>query len=335
MERLAQKHIILALLLLSLVVVVIAPFFGSVKIPVSKLLSNEPGLQSYLFWELRLPRVLLAYLVGAGLALSGAVFQGLFSNLLVTPFTLGVASGASFGAALYFKIGITFSFLGAADPVFWAFGGAMFAMLMVLFLAERVASASTVTLLLAGVVLSFFFSSFILFIQYLSDFTEIYLLTRWLMGSVEAVGYQKVITLGVVFFAVLIFTVFFYRELNLLSLGREMALTRGVNVKRFRLLFYAVISFLVATIVALCGIISFVGIVVPYLSRLMVGSHHGRLLPVTVLLGGSFLVFCDTIARTIIMPSQIPVGVITAMLGAPFFIWLLFVRAKGLSAFSA
>ena len=185
---------------------------------------------------------------------------------------------------------------------------------------------NTYTLLLAGVAFSFFFSSLILFIQYMSDFTQSYQIIRWLMGGLEVVSISAVFPLLIVFCPAMLLFWILTRDLDLLTIGEDIAVSRGVEATRSKALLYICTSVLVGVVVALCGPIGFVGMMVPHICRLIVGWNHRILFPASLLLGGSFLTICDTAARTLIAPAEIPVGIITAMLGGPFFLWLLFRR---------
>ena len=305
---------------LTLVIVVITPYLG-----LSEHLA--PEVERQILFDIRLPRLLLAFIVGAGLSICGLVFQAMFHNPLATPFTLGVASGASLGAALSVFFGVSFSVFGFSSTSLFAFLGALITIHFVYSISTLNKGFSLHTLLLTGVAISFFFSSLILLIQYLNDMPDAYRLIRWLMGNLAIVGYDTIWPL--LPFVLLTVAVVFYlsNELNLLTTGDEMALSRGVNVTRIRLILFFVTSLCIGAIVALCGPIGFVGMMVPHICRLLIGQNHRWLVPASCLFGGSFLIVCDTIARLIIAPAEIPVGVITTLLGGPFFLWLL-IRAR-------
>jgi iron complex transport system permease protein len=178
-------------------------------------------------------------------------------------------------------------------------------------------------MLLAGVAVGFLFSSLILFIQYLSDFAETFRMIRWLMGGLDVVGFEAVLRLAVFVLAGLVVVLLHADELNLLATGEDLAAARGVEVSRTKKVLFFATSLMVGGVVAVCGPIGFVGMMSPHICRLLVGPDHRRLAPVTLLFGGAFLLACDTLARTVIAPAEIPVGVITALLGGPFFLWLL------------
>ena len=299
----------------TLLILIISPYLG--------LSVDNPEIQQHILTQLRIPRVLFAFIAGAGLALCGMVFQAMFHNPLATPFTLGVASGASLGAAIYVYLGFSFTLLGLDGGTFAAFSGALIAISFVYSISRYQNGFSPETLLLTGVAISFFFSSLILFTQYLSNLTDSFQILRWLMGSLTTVGYSDILQLLPFVALCTIVILWLKRELNLLMAGDEIALSRGVSVQHVRYILFFVTSLCVGAIVALCGPIGFIGMMVPHMCRLLIGSDHRWLAPASLLFGGAFLILCDTIARLIIAPAEIPVGVITTLLGGPFFLWLL------------
>jgi iron complex transport system permease protein len=305
--------------------VIAAPFIGSTPIAFARVFNRSipfhDNLDAQIFFLARLPRALAAGVVGGSLAAAGVVFQGLLRNPLATPYTLGVSAGAALGA----MIAITFS---AALPVGGvasaSLAGAALAVAIVYALASaRRAGLSTTVLLLAGVTLNAFFSALILFVQYLSNFTQVFRAMRWLMGDLDVGGYAPIV--AALPFLALAFAAFAWlaRPLNLLSLGPEAAESRGVSVDRAQRVAFFSASLATGAAVSVGGPIGFVGIIVPHLVRLLVGSDHRLVLPASACLGAAFLIVCDVIARTAIAPMELPVGVITALLGGPFFLWLL------------
>lgn len=315
---------LLIICIISIATIIIAPLLG-----LDSQLNAE--IQQKIMNEIRIPRVLFAFVAGSGLALCGMVFQAMFHNPLATPFTLGVASGASLGAALYVSLGLSFSFLGINGTSFAAFSGALLAISIVYSISRFRQGFSTETLLLTGVAISFFFSSLILFTQYLSNVTDSFRILRWLMGELSIVGYRDLMQLLPFVTICVAIIIWLSRELNLLMAGDDIAISRGVAVKKVRYLLFFSTSLCVGAIVALCGPIGFIGMMVPHICRLIVGTDHRWLIPASILFGGSFLVVCDTIARLIIAPAEIPVGVITTLLGGPFFLWLL-IRSRSKTA---
>jgi len=309
-----------------------APFFGMESIPLGALWGGgDPGA-SEILWRLRLPRVAAAFLAGAALATSGMAFQAMFRNPLATPFTLGVSSGASLGAAVCIQMQWTFTMLSVPSVSLAAFGGAALSIAIVYLLtAGSRRGASTATMLLAGVAVSFFFSSLILFLQYISDFTRSVRMLRWVMGGLESVvTFHDVLNLLPFVVSGSLIVWYLTHELNLLCTGEEFAHSRGVDVGRTKLLLFFAVSLMVGAVVAVCGPIGFVGLVAPHICRLLVGPVHSRLLPATWLFGGALLVVCDTASRTVMAPTELPVGILTALLGGPFFLWLLLARREDL-----
>ena len=302
----------------------VAPFLGTKLTALGVAL--HPGssdVEASIFWTLRLPRVLTAFLAGAALAVSGMFFQAMFRNPLATESTLGVASGASFGAALQIRLGLTFTVLGISGSALFAFLGAALSVVLVFGLTGRRNRFSPSTMLLSGVAISFFFSSLILMVQSTSDFHNSYKLLRWLMGSLSTVGFGSVVNLLPFTLIGTVFIAAFTKELNLLSTGDDLAASRGVCVQRTRRALFLTTSLTVGGVVSVCGPIGFVGMIAPHVARLIIGNNHRYLLPATLLLGGTFLILCDTVARAVTSPGEMPVGAVTALLGGPFFLWLL------------
>jgi iron complex transport system permease protein len=322
MRRGHRKLILWCLAAGTVLVLAAAPFIGMTSISPDVLLGGA-GKEQEIFWRIRVPRVLAAWIAGAGLAAAGMAFQALFRNPLATPFTLGVASGAALGAAISIRAGLSVVFLGLSSVSLAAFTGAVISVLLVYGLSRVRAPLTTATLLLAGVAVNFFFTSLNLFTQYISDFTHTFRIIRWLMGGLEVTGFDSVLQMAPFTALGLALIVFQFRELDLLSTDEEIAASRGVNVPGVQKTLFFASSLVVGGVVAVCGPIGFVGIMAPHICRLLVGTEHTYLIPSTVLFGGSFLLLCDTLARTIIAPAEIPVGVITALLGGPFFLALL------------
>jgi iron complex transport system permease protein len=320
-----KKPAVLILLALGAVITLAgAPFIGMNNISLDHILHpSATDMDSSIFWKMRVPRVLTSFLAGSALAISGMAFQALFRNPLATPFTLGVSSGAAFGATLSILTGFTFSFLGISGMSIGSLIGALVAILAVYGFTRLKKGFSTSTMLLAGVAISFFFSSLILFLQYLSDFTQSFRIVRWLMGGIESAGYDSL--LGVLPFiligSAIVFTL--TNELNLFSAGEDIAVSRGVEVGRMKTILFFAVSLMIGGVVSVCGPIGFVGMMSPHIIRLLVGANHRYLAPATFLFGGLFLTLCDTLARIVIFPAEIPVGIVTALLGGPFFLWLL------------
>jgi len=317
-----RKFLFILIWLFAAAVLCASPFVGSVRIPFSAVIDlQRTTAESQIFYTLRLPRVFTAFLAGAALGCCGTALQAMFRNPLATPFTLGISSGAAFGAAIYVLFGAAVKFAPAG--IVFSFVGSLAAVLLVYGFTKIKKGFSVGTMLLAGVVINFFFSSLILFMQYLSDFTESFRIVRWMMGSIEVAGFNTPLVF-LVFTAVGVAVIYSqYLNLNLMSISDEIALARGVNVLKSRKLIFFATSIMVAVVVAYCGPIGFVGLMAPHICRLLIGCDHKYLIGASVLFGGAFLTLCDAFAHTLISPAIIPVGVITSLLGGPFFVWLL------------
>ena len=320
----------LLLLFLAAVAVLVlagAPFVGMEQIPLNTLWRHGDDTAARIFWQLRLPRVVLAFLAGAGLAAGGLSFQAVFRNPLAEPFTLGVASGAALGASAYIHLGLRFSLLWISGSSWFAFAGALLALVLVYGMTRTRQGFSTATMLLAGVAVSYCFSSLILVMQYLSDFTQSFLLLRWVMGGLHTVvGFDEVLTVLPLVIAGIAMVLYLTHELNLVTTGEELAVSRGVAVNRTKILLFVAVSLMVGGIVSVCGPIGFVGLIVPHICRLIVGPDHRYLTPAALLCGAILLCLCDTLARTVMAPTELPVGILTSLLGGPFFLWLLLGR---------
>ena len=320
--------VVAAFALLTAAVMLWAPTVGTTSISLSKAFDRsipwDSNVDAQIFFVARLPRVLAGALVGATLAAAGVVLQALLRNPLATPFALGVSAGASLGAMLAVTLNLELSVLGITSIPLASFAGSIIATAIVYALASsQRRGLSTNVLLLAGVTLNAFFSAMILFVQYIADFTEAIRAIRWMMGGLDVAGYTPI--LASLPFTIVAFITFAFmaRTLNLLSIGAEAASAKGVEVVRAQRMAFLSASLATGAAVSLGGPIGFIGIIVPHLVRLLVGSDHRIVLPASALFGASFLVLCDLAARTVMAPLEIPVGVVTALIGGPFFLWLL------------
>jgi len=314
--------------LVAVAVILTAPLVGSTHISLRRAFDRTipfgDNIDAQIFFIARLPRTLAGALVGSMLASAGVVFQGLLRNPLATPFTLGVSAGAALGAMLAITFSWSFTWAGVPASAAASFLGSLAAVGIVYALARaRHRGLSTNVLLLAGVTMNAFFSALILFVQYFADFSQTYRILRWLMGDLDISSYQPVVT--ALPLLVLSFASFAWlaRPLNLLSLGDESAETRGLNVTAAQRTAFVSASLATGAAVSVGGPVGFIGIVVPHLVRLIVGPDHRLVLPASALFGAAFLVGCDVLARTVMSPIELPVGVITALIGGPFFLWLL------------
>jgi len=312
----------------TLAVVLWAPTVGSTPISLSRVFDRSvpwtDNVDAQIFYVARLPRVLAGALIGSTLAAAGVVLQALLRNPLATPFTLGVSAGAALGAMLAIAWRLDVGALGVSSVPIASFLGSLVAMVIVYGLASsQRRGLSTNVLLLAGVTLNSFFSALILFVQYLADFTESFRTVRWLMGDLDVGSYGPIVAATPFIVAAFVVFSLLPRALNLLTMGEDVAASRGVDVSRAQRWAFLSASLATGAAVSLGGPVGFIGIVVPHLVRLMVGSDHRVVLPAATLFGAAFLVLCDLMARTLMAPVEIPVGIITALIGGPFFLWLL------------
>jgi iron complex transport system permease protein len=286
------------------------------------------NVDAQIFFVARLPRTLAGALVGATLAAAGVVFQGLLRNPLATPFTLGVSAGAALGAMLAITFGWTLDWLGLPAVAAASFAGSLMAVGVVYGLARaKHRGLSTDVLLLAGVTMNAFFSALILFVQFFADFADLYRMLRWLVGDLDVASYQPLVAAAPLLLVAFAVFAWLARPLNLLSLGPDSAETHGIDVRHAQRAAFFSASLATGAAVSVAGPIGFVGIIIPHLVRLMVGADHRVVLPASALFGAAFLVGCDVVSRTVMAPVEIPVGVVTAILGGPFFLWLLVRKA--------
>jgi iron complex transport system permease protein len=308
--------------LVCLAVILVAPWIGSTGITWRNVLAG-PGTDRDIFLIARLPRVLFSALAGGALAVAGVLFQAILRNSLADPFTLGISAGSSFGAVVAIWLGLEKVIWGIPLITVAAFAGAFMTILLVFFIARTGTALPTMTLLLAGVTLNFIFASMIMFIHFAANFSQGYLMIQWMMGSLDLADLSTVIHAAPFVLACVAGLMWMANDLNPLAGGEEWAASRGVNLRRVKNTSYFVGSVLTGSVTAFSGPIGFVGLIVPHGVRLVAGPDHRILIPASFFLGAAFLVLCDTLARTIIAPTQIPVGVITSLLGGPFFILLL------------
>lgn len=313
---------------LALMAAVAAPLVGSTPISLRRVfdftIPFADNADAQIFFIARLPRTLAGACVGALFAAAGVVFQGLLRNPLATPFTLGVSTGAALGAVTAITFNWTIAVAGISAVPVAAFAGSLLAVLIVYALAQaRHRGMSTTVLLLAGVTMNAFFSAVILFVQYFASFADTYRTLRWLMGDLDVSSYQPIVAALPAMAAAFAVFAWLARPLNLLALGADSAESRGLDVTRAQRAAFFGASLATGAAVSIGGPIGFVGIIIPHLVRLMVGPDHRLVLPAATLFGAAFLVSCDVVARTILSPVELPVGIITAMIGGPFFLWLL------------
>ncbi|MDR0239513.1 MAG: iron ABC transporter permease [Deltaproteobacteria bacterium] len=322
-----RTYIFFCFVLLCGMLAAASPFWGmSVISPASIWTTGHPDAE--VFWRLRLPRTLAAFLAGAGLSISGMVFQALLRNPLATPFTRGGSSGAALGASVYFRLGAFLPFFGSAGSLGAALSGGLLSMLLVYLITRARGGFSTLTMLLAGVIINFFFSSLVMFTQYLSDAKDSLRIMHWLMGSLAGLEVFRIADLACAVIAGALVIRHFSVEIDLLAAGEELAASRGVRTNRTKVALFATASIIVGTVVSLTGPIGFVGMIIPHMCRVWLGWSHRKLLPAAFFLGGCFLVVCDVFSRSILAPAEVPIGIITALIGGPFFLWVLFTSCR-------
>ena len=271
--------------------------------------------------NIRLPRVLLAATIGAALSVAGVAMQGVFRNPMASPSILGISSGAAFGASLAIVLGASFAAGEFAIPAM-AFVFCVGTMLLVYAISRSGGYVPVETLLLAGIAVGAFFSALVSFMQFLAG-DKLEGLVFWLMGGLGKADWDQ-LWIALPLIAIGSFAIWYYsRELNALTIGEDHATSLGVDTQRVMLTMIVITSIVVAAAVSFSGVIGFVGLVVPHIIRILVGPDHRILVPASVLAGGCLLVITDALARTLMAPTEIPVGIITAMLGAPFFVYLL------------
>jgi len=306
------------------------PLEDTVKIVLSKIrylnsiidISNIKESNIFIVLSIRLPRILLATLVGSVLAVVGSSYQAIFKNSMADPYVMGVSSGAAFGATIGILLKLNVGLLGFGATSILAFAGALITTFIVYYLARIGNKISTTSILLAGIVMSSILSSGIS-IMMIFNHDELARIVNWTMGSFNSASWEQI---GVIIMPVavgLVFLISLSREMNAVVLGEEDAQNIGVDVERVKKIILITASLLSACVVSVSGIIGFVGIIVPHLFRLIFGADHKVILPVSAIGGGIFLLVSDTLARTVVPGVEIPVGVITSIFGGPFFLYLL------------
>ena len=272
-----------------------------------------------IIWQIRFPRVLLATLVGAALSLGGLVFQALLRNPLAEPYILGISGGSAIGAI----IGILIGFSKFPGVSLMAFAGSIVILLLILVMSSGQTILKKDALLLSGVMVNAFCAAVIMFLVSMTHDSRLHNIIFWLMGDLSMVDIGHVGILAAILCPCFILIFWFSNSMNLLLMGKEMAQTMGVNIKSVTVILLVTTSFMVSATVSYCGLVGFVGLVVPHLLRLVFGPDHRVLVPACVLGGGAYLVSCDILARVLPKQGEMPAGVITAMIGAPLFIFLL------------
>ena len=331
--------ILAGLLMASLGVMTLCSRFGAASVPLGdvfevlmhalktgELDQASIGTSGVILLQVRLPRVLMGFLVGGSLAMVGVTLQALLRNPLADPYVLGVSSGAALGAAVTMLLGIGTTMALLPVLPLCGFAGGLLALVVIYHLAQSHGRLPIHSLLLAGVILNAILTALIMFITSIMEPNRSAGLMAWLMGSLTAPGYPA---LGILIgYVVLVSAILMHKAqmLNVLTLGEETARSLGIDTERIKKQLFALTALLTGAVVSVSGMIGFVGMVVPHAVRLVLGSDHRLLLPASALVGGMFLVVADTIARTVLAPAEIPVGIVTALIGGPFFLYLLLWR---------
>jgi len=309
------------LILVLLVVAVLSLFLGPVFIPPKYILQSE------ILWQIRIPRVLVAGIVGMMLGISGVILQGILRNPLADPYILGVSAGAGVGAALALALRLNFVFLGMSSIPIMAFVFAIVAVFVVYRLSLVSDRSSPETLILGGVAVSAFTSAVLALIIIVSG--QLQSIYFWLLGSLSMATYTDVYTL-IPYLLVGAFVSYFYsKELNVLLFGEDMALTLGVEVQKVRIFMIVIATLMTAAAVSVSGLIGFVGLLVPHFVRLIIGPNHKTLIPLSAFGGALIMIIADAIGRTVLSPIEMPIGVVMALIGSPFFLYLLKKRRTG------
>ena len=300
------------------------------KIPIINGLIDMKGIKAtsvIILLQLRLPRIILACLVGAALSVVGAAFQGIFKNPMADPFVLGVSSGAALGASITMVFLKEIEFLGLSVIAFNAFLGAITTTFLVYNIAKVGRKVPTATLLLAGISLNYLLSSIISLIMIFNR-QEIERIIMWTMGSFSTGSWKEVFLLLIIVIPSIILITMFARDLNVMLLGEENARSLGVNVEGLKKYILIISTIMIAAVVSVSGIIGFVGLIIPHAVRMITGPDNRIVIPFSAIAGAIFLIICDTLARSLVPPSEIPVGIITSIFGVPFFIYLLYKTKK-------
>ena len=320
-----KKIFFLISILITFVIMTLSLSMGSVFIPIEKLLFLSPmdEYMTTIVFDLRLPRILMAFLIGMLLASSGNIVQIIFQNPLADPYIIGIASSATFGAVLAYLFGLPEYSYGIVAVI-----SCMVSTLLIFKIAKKGNRIEVNTLLIVGITLSAFLAGFTSFSIYLIG-EDSFRITMWLMGYLGNASWNQIIFLIV---PLIFSSIYFYskrNELDILMLGDEQAHSMGINVAKLKFNMLIVSAFVVAYSVAFSGMIGFVGLIVPHIMRSIVGPLNSKLIPFTLIYGGIFLLVCDTFGRNILAPVEVPIGVVTSILGAPFFLYLALKSRRG------
>lgn len=299
-----------------------SPFLGAMDIDLSKVWIFD-SIEHKIFFELRLPRLMLAFFSGVILALSGWLFQTLFRNALMTPFTLGISGGAILGTGIAVVLGINSIVAGVALTGLFGFSGALFSVILLLWLSRYIVHRGSSSLLLLGIALSFFFSAALMVLFSLASAMQSHAILHYTMGSLSTMGYGE--PLSIAFLSLLLLAILYMKrfELALIAINDEHARLKGVDTRRLTYVLLLVSSLAIGVLVSITGPIGFVGLIIPHMVRKLYHRSNHQLIIPTALFGGLFLSACDTLSRLPQLQSDIPIGIVTAFIGGPFFIYLI------------
>lgn len=287
------------------------------------------GAVADVVWLIRMPRIVLAIAVGAGLSVVGIVMQAIVKNPLADPYILGVSSGASLGATLAVVLGIG-SVFGSNSLGIMGFIGAFGVSILVLMISNIGGRSNSIKLLLAGMALSSVCSSFSSFLVYISDDSQkLKTITFWLMGSLAGAKWSEI---AIILPVIILGTIFFitqYRTLNLMLLGDEVSITLGTDLHRFRIIYLVITALMIGLLVYVSGMIGFVGLIIPHIVRIIFGTDHKKIIPIAALVGSIILIWADVISRILIKGTEIPIGIVISIIGAPLFVWLMIKKNYG------
>lgn len=335
MNKESRLYMTIAIVVM-LVTIVVAAIFGSADISIndffrtigSKMpfLSEDIRVESshqIIIFNLRLPRIFLALFAGMGLAISGAVFQGVFSNPMAEPYLLGVSSGAAFGATIAAILEVNIRIFSFGAVSLFAFAGAAIVMMVIYKMTVIKGVLPVSVLILSGLAVNYFLSAIITLIMTFNQ-EKIEAVYFWTQGSFKNATWEKVIIVGIVVLVTVIYVYYYHRELDMITLSDDHAKSVGVEVDKVKKRLLIMTSLASAVIVSASGIIGFVGLIMPHGVRMITGPSHKKLIPLSAITGGIFLIICDTVARSVFDNKELSVGIITALCGVPFFLWLLF-----------
>ena len=308
------------LYLISFLIIFVSPFLGEINIDLKDIFSLEEHLK-VVFWDLRVPRTILAFFVGSILAISGLIFQIIFKNDLITPYTLGIASGTTLFSAIFIV------FFPLFPLVFGSVFGSLFTVLVLFLISKNIYKKSiqnsTNSILLIGIALSFFYSSALMLLFFLSNLQESYSIVRFTLGSLDIFGFFPAYVLMFTAFLMIVFIYKMKNSINLLLISNDTAFLKGLNIDKITLLILTFITICVGITISFTGPIGFVGLVIPHIVKLIYKKSATKLFLPNIFFGGVFLVFCDLVSRLLPTSSTLPIGVVTAFVGAPFFVYLL------------